>query len=649
MFKSSYLREVRKEKYERSDVFEEEPEDSSAAMSAIQGWENLQELNSRFARYINRARVLEQRNAVFRKQLETLQRMDDGGGLEEAFNEQIEFNRERLQELSAEHHKLERDLKEASRMLDEYTTKYREECEYQEQLRGTLERLNKEADNILLHNLESQIQCQFLQDDIRSTKERHKKDLAEIQTYVNILQQINQTLPLVPNVSLGISEEQERLLAQRKVPGLQSQLEECKSALCQLQGQKSKLHAENKMLEQSIKSTQESYEDEIQTYNQQIESLRKEIEEAEKSLEKFTNECRHLALYQSSLENELERYKRIIESEDNRLNSAIIGTPINLITTNYRYAHTPSYLSRGRDITQDFQDITNIKPRQKNLAKKGVKRSELSTRDVIDSAKDDKTSGEGHIKETKVASTEGPQGKKGKAPKSADVSPQDVPDGAQISKAFDTLCNIVRDRMRRYKKPEPIADFYTKGRYVLVTGDGSYPDPCFYTTTPSAGHIYVTIRDGYMSPYDRYGGDSPTPYPPQPMPQPRPLSPTIPTPKDDPRGPKGKDGGGGKARHKSGDPRPKDAGPISPPTGRREPIPGAENQPGKKSGFPGVLPRIPSSSSSSSSFSPDTMSYEKTEVRETVEKMSNDRKIKGYEETSTVVETLIEKSSKKKH
>lgn len=32
------------------------------------------------------------------------------------------------------------------------------------------------------------------------------QNLAEIQTYVNILQQINQTLPLVPNVSLGTSE-----------------------------------------------------------------------------------------------------------------------------------------------------------------------------------------------------------------------------------------------------------------------------------------------------------------------------------------------------------------------------------------------------------------------------------------------------------
>lgn len=71
-------------------------------------------------------------------------------------------------------------------------------------------------------------------------------------------------------------------------------------------------------LEQSIKNTQESYDDEIQMYNEKIESLRKEIEEAERSLEKFTSECRHLAMYQTSLENELERYKRIIENEDNR-------------------------------------------------------------------------------------------------------------------------------------------------------------------------------------------------------------------------------------------------------------------------------------------------------------------------------------------
>lgn len=123
MFKTSYSHEVRKEKFERSDVFDEEPVDSSAGISAIQGWESLQELNSRFARYINRARVLEQRNAVFRKQLETLQRMEEASGLEEAFTEQIDVNRQRIRELLSDHAKLERELKDACRLLDDYTSK----------------------------------------------------------------------------------------------------------------------------------------------------------------------------------------------------------------------------------------------------------------------------------------------------------------------------------------------------------------------------------------------------------------------------------------------------------------------------------------------------------------------------------------------
>eukprot|EP00063_Salmo_salar_P035268 XP_014010103.1 PREDICTED: filensin [Salmo salar] len=658
MHQTSYKHEVRKEKYERSDVFEEPyGPDASAGASAIQGWESLQELNNRFARYINRARVLEQRNAVFRKQLETLQRMEEASGLEEAFTEQIGLNQQRIRELSADRAKLERELKDSCRMLDEFTNKYRNECEYQEQLRGTLEQLNKEADYALLRNLEFQIQSQFLQDDINSTKDRHRKNLAEIQTYVNILHQINQTIILGPNVAVGISEEQDKQLAQRRVPALQSQLEEYKSALCQLQAQKLHLQTETSVLENSIKSTQESYDDEIQLYNEQIESLRKDIEEAERSLEKYTNECRHLAMYQISLENELERYKRIIENEDNRLNSAIIGTPITLFTTNYRFTHTPTVSSRGRDITQAIQDISSVKPRQKNLAKKVMKKKEISPKDVMDSGQDERVSGAEHMEDEKqgMAAEEDEVNREKQSLLYTGVSPQDVPDGAQISKAFDTLCNIVRDRMRKYKKPEPIADFYTKGRYVLVTGDGSYPHPHFYTSSPSAGHVFVTICDGMVSPYDPFSPYTPPPDPPHPQPMPPPC-PCIPTPPSDGEGGKGDDKGGkGGGKGKS-----RDVDPTPPPQPNPVPAPGPDpkdpkfpsNPSGPKGGKDDShrrgLPPMPSPRGASS-MPPDSMSYEKVEMVESVEKFSKDRKTKGYEETAMVVETMIEKTSKKKH
>ncbi|XP_055781431.1 filensin-like isoform X2 [Salvelinus fontinalis] len=657
MYKTSYLREVRKEKYERSDVFEEPyGPDASAGTSAIQGWESLQELNSRFARYINRARVLEQRNSVFRKQLETLQRMEEASGLEEAFTEQIALNRQRICELSANRAKLERELKDACRMLDEFTNKYRNECEFQEQLQGTLEQLNKEADHNLLRNLEFQIQTQFLQDDINTTKDRHRKNLSEIQTYVNILHQINQTIHLVPNMAVGTSEEKQ--LAQRRVPALQSQLEEYKSALCQLQAQKQHLQYETSVLESSIKSTQESYDDEIQLYNEQIESLRKDIEEAERSLEKYTNECRHLAMYQTSLENELERYKRIIENEDNRLNSAIIGTPITLFTTNYRYTHTPTVSSRGRDITRAIQDITSVKPRQKNLAKKVLKKKEISPKDVMDSGQEERVGGAEHMEDEKRG-VAGEEGEVKREEQRSLYTPQDVPDGAQISKAFDTLCNIVRDRMRKYKKPEPIADFYTKGRYVLVTGDGSYPHPHFYTSSPSAGHVFVTIRNGMVSPYDPFGPYTPSPNPPHPQPMP-PPGPRTPTPPSDGEGGKGDDKGGkggGKGKSRGGDPEPRPKNPTPPPQPNPAPAPdpdpkGSSNPSGPKGGKddshrrgppPMPFPR------GARSMPPDSMSYEKVEMVESVEKFSNNRKTRGYEETAMVVETMIEKTSKKKN
>lgn len=123
MYKTSYLREVHKEKYECSDVFEDQGKVGEEAFSSsmMPGLESLQELNNRFSCYINRAHVLEQRNALFRKQLETLQHMEEVSGLEEAFSEQVTTNQECIHELQAERGKLERNLKDAESMLEEFS------------------------------------------------------------------------------------------------------------------------------------------------------------------------------------------------------------------------------------------------------------------------------------------------------------------------------------------------------------------------------------------------------------------------------------------------------------------------------------------------------------------------------------------------
>ncbi|KAL1263528.1 hypothetical protein QQF64_006267 [Cirrhinus molitorella] len=77
---------------------------------------------------------------------------------------------------------------------------------------------------------------------------------------------------------------------------------------------------------------------------------------------------------------------------------------------------------------------------------------------------------------------------------------------------------------------------------------------------------------------------------------------------------------------------------------RPSPPPGPSQPSDDPSNFQGPPP-MPSPSS----IPPDSMSYEKVEVVESVEKLSPDKKLKGYQETTTVVETMIEKTSRKKH
>ncbi|RLW07047.1 hypothetical protein DV515_00003947, partial [Chloebia gouldiae] len=515
----------------------------------------------------------------------------------------------------------------------------------------------QEADEALLCNLELQIESQFLQDDINATKDRYKKNLMEIQTYVNVLQQIIQTTPRVSPITTGICEASiaEKLIAERRIPVLQSQLEEYKSILCQLQAQKYKLQTETTMLEQAIKNTQESYDDEIQLYNEQIENLRKGIEEAERILEKYTTDCRQLVIYQQSLENELERYKRIIENEDSRLNSAIAGTPVTLFTQIYRPAQPQA--SRGRDITQAMQDIASVKPRQKGLTKKIARKKELMSKDITDSHSPERMYertlegfGQDQMEFRHEGSVRCEPEQEGSEFDEKEMGPEDVPDGAQISKAFDKLCNIVKEKIRVHKRPEAKSDAHPKGRYVLVTGEEGYQEPCILAPSiPAGAGITVSTGNGKVM----NGGDvEPIPELPEPAEPPEKEKGEICERREefelpDKQREEGKEDvleWGKKARGKIEQ--------ITKYPGISEPetVPSSgvisPTEPGllreteyEREDKQGLLFR--------EAALPGSMSYEKVEVVESIEKFSDDR-IQTYEETAMIVETMIEKTSKKK-
>ncbi|CAK6447410.1 unnamed protein product [Pipistrellus nathusii] len=653
MYRRSYVFQTRREHYERAEE-EEAPGRLASDPAAAPSLAALQGLGERVAAQVQRARALEQRHGVLRRQLDAFQRLGELAGPEDALLRQVEGNRQRARDLAAERARLERQGAEAQRALDEYHSKYENECECQVLLKETLQRLDKEADEALLRNLHLQIEAQFLEDDISAAKDRYKKNLLEIQTYASLLQQIIQTTPQAAAITDGTREE--KLLMEREATTLQGQLEESREVLSLLQAQRAELQAQTATLEQAIKDAHESYDDEIQLYNEQIETLRKEIEETERSLEKSSYDCRQLVVAQQTLKNELHRYHRIIENEGSRLSSTLFEVPATLFTTGRGVSLSPQ--SSGKDFARAVQDITTAKPRQKGPPKTIPRKKEIIAKDRgEENLEDTPRKGPEDTKLVRVVVKEEEESKlesgvEEASPPIPEGGPEDMQDGGQISKAFGQFCKMVKERVRSPEEPEPPVDLHPKGHYVLVSGDASYVDPGFCSVSiPARGRVVVSTEDGSL-----HGDQAMEPSSEQPPPS-----------RENGRGcPQGREDGHPPNQHIAGKEVERDTeelkGPGEKQDGQKEdegpsrPCVVVTPDPQGQSASPLQRPRASQGgpegqedrSGSWQERSPaGTLAYERMEVMESMEKFSTES-IQTYEETAVIVETLIGKTKANK-
>lgn len=314
------------------------------------------------------------------------------------------------------------------------------------------------------------------------------------------------------------------------------------------------------------------------------------------------------------------------------------------------------FISIHVDITLVMQDIAAAKFRQRSLPKKMFKRKEITPKDLTNGSSLEKTfdqpqegfdqvpmdfKHEGLLTE----SERGSNGTKEKTePRKAE---EDMPDGAQISKAFDKLCNIVKEKVRCYQRQEPKTGFHAKG-YVVITEKGSYDDTCFHSI-PYKGRVIVSDVEG-----NRSHGMKPIPE--------LPRSPEHYKSELEVHGMqeqssmqkdikyeykligKEKDDDGSRVWRELGKkqefPKVQFTGAPEPfstpcPSERNEETIYVKKQCKKQDGLHKEL------------TSPNTMSYEKVEMLESIEKFSDD-KMQSYEETAMIMETKTEKTSKKK-
>ncbi|XP_055286240.1 filensin-like [Moschus berezovskii] len=367
-----------------------------------------------------------------------------------------------------------------------------------------------------------------------------------------------------------------------------------------------------------------------------------------------------------------------------------------------------------RDLTRAVQDITAAKPRLKGLPKNLLREKEMVAKDRADEILEETPlRGEEDPKPGRVVLTEEGESKlepgdEEASPPTQEGAPEDVPDGGKISKAFEKLGKMIKEKVKGPKEPEPPADLFTKGRYVMVSGDASFVDPGFCVfSVPAKGGVVVSKGDDSVRP-----DSSVEPSPQQPEP---PLEDGQGPPQEKEDGkkeeggpPQGKEDGlqeeggslqgkedgvqeeGGPAQGKE-DGVKEEEGPLQgkedghPPTphpadkgdeknakdlkGLQGKQDGQREEEGARGPCPTVAPgpEGPStprsqgpqvtlggseghgawSGSRPARSPPRKLAYEKVEVMESIEKFSTES-IQTYEETAVIVETTIEKTKANK-
>ncbi|KFQ59794.1 Keratin, type II cytoskeletal 4, partial [Pelecanus crispus] len=154
-----------------------------------QEWEQMKQLNDKFAFFINKVRFLEQQNQVLETKWKLLQEQGGTGtggrNLDPVFESYISGLKKQLDFLSSEKLQLESELKSFQDVVEDFKTKYEEEINKRTAAENAFLLLKKDADAVYTIKVELQAKLDSLADEINFLKYLYEAELSQMQKSVS--------------------------------------------------------------------------------------------------------------------------------------------------------------------------------------------------------------------------------------------------------------------------------------------------------------------------------------------------------------------------------------------------------------------------------------------------------------------------------